>query len=165
MRGDVMAGFSSRGPDGPFLKPDVAAPGVQVLAGNTPTPTATDVGPAGQYYQAIAGTSMSSPHSAGIAALIRAEHPDWSAGQVKSAEMTSSVQDVVNANGSTAGPWDRGAGSLRADRAVSPTVTFNVTPGRVCRVGDRPAAPGRSEHAEHQRGSVARCAQDAPDGT
>ncbi len=110
VRGDVMAGFSSRGPDGPFLKPDVAAPGVQVLAGNTPTPTATDVGPAGQYYQAIAGTSMSSPHSAGIAALIRAEHPDWSAGQVKSAEMTSSVQDVVNANGSTAGPWDRGAG-------------------------------------------------------
>ena len=128
VRGDVMAGFSSRGPDGPFLKPDVAAPGVQVLAGNTPTPTTTDAGPAGQYYQAIAGTSMSSPHAAGIATLIRAEHPDWSAGQVKSAEMTSSVQDVVNANGSEAGPWDRGAGSLRANRAVSPTVTFNVTP-------------------------------------
>ena len=129
VRGDIMAGFSSRGPDGDFLKPDVAAPGVQVLAGHTPTPTSTDVGPAGQYYQAIAGTSMSSPHAAGISALVRAAHPDWSAGQVKSALMTSSVQDVINPDGNEAGPWDRGAGSLRADRAVSPTVTFSVSPG------------------------------------
>jgi subtilisin family serine protease len=128
VRGDVMAGFSSRGPDGDFLKPDVAAPGVQVLAGNTPTPTGTDTGPGGQYYQAIAGTSMSSPHAAGISALVRAEHPDWTPGQVKSALMTSSVQDVINPDGSAATPWDRGAGSLRADRAVSPTVTFGVSP-------------------------------------
>src|SRR5262249_25484341 len=44
---DVMASFSSRGPDGDWLKPDVTAPGVQVLAGTTPQPdqTTADNGP------------------------------------------------------------------------------------------------------------------------
>ncbi len=128
VRGDVMTGFSSRGPLGNFVKPDVTAPGVQVLAGNTPTPIpgSTVHGPPGQYYQAIAGTSMSSPHSAGISALVKAAHPSWTPGQIKSALMTSSVQDVLNADGSQATPWDRGAGSIRANRAVSPTLTFDV---------------------------------------
>ena len=126
-QGDVMAGFSSRGPVGEFIKPDITAPGVQVLAGNTPTPNEIPAGTPGQLYQAIAGTSMSSPHTAGASALIKAAHPDWTPGQIKSAQMTSSVQDVVNADGSPAGIWDRGAGSLRVDRAVKPTVTFDVT--------------------------------------
>lgn len=126
-QGDVMAGFSSRGPVGEFIKPDITAPGVQVLAGNTPTPNETPAGPPGQLYQAIAGTSMSSPHTAGASALIKAAHPDWTPGQIKSAQMTSSVQDVVDADGSPAGIWDRGAGSLRVDRAVTPTATFDVT--------------------------------------
>ena len=126
-QGDVMAGFSSRGPVGEFIKPDITAPGVQVLAGNTPTPNEIPAGPPGQLYQAIAGTSMSSPHTAGASALIKAAHPDWSQGQIKSAQMTSSVQDVVNVDGSPARIWDRGAGSLRVDRAVNPTVTFDVT--------------------------------------
>jgi hypothetical protein len=126
-QGDVMAGFSSRGPVGEFVKPDITAPGVQVLAGHTPTPNQIPAGPPGQLYQAIAGTSMSSPHTAGASALIKAAHPSWSPGQIKSAQMTSSVQDVVNVDGSPAGIWDRGAGSLRVDRAVNPTVTFNVT--------------------------------------
>ncbi len=127
VRGDVMAGFSSRGPVGDFLKPDVTAPGVQVLAGNTPTPIAIPSGPPGQLFQAIAGTSMSSPHSAGISALVKAAHPAWTPGQIKSALMTSSVQDVLDTDGTPADPWDRGAGSLRANRAVSPTVTFDVS--------------------------------------
>lgn len=127
VRGDVMAAFSSRGPVGTdFLKPDITAPGVQILAGNTPASIDIATGPTGQLYQAIAGTSMSSPHSAGTAALIKAVHPTWTPGQIKSAEMTSSVQSVVNTDGSTATPFDRGAGSIRANRAVSPTLTFDV---------------------------------------
>lgn len=124
--GDVMAGFSSRGPVGAFIKPDITAPGVQVLAGNTPAPNEIPAGPPGQLYQAIAGTSMSSPHTAGASALIKAAHPDWTPGQIKSAQMTSSIQDVVTVDGGAAGIWDRGAGSLRVDRAIDPTVTFDV---------------------------------------
>ena len=128
VRGDVMASFSSRGPLGDYLKPDVTAPGVQILAGHTPVPLTQDGGEPGQLFQAIQGTSMSSPHSAGVAALIRAVHPEWTAGQIKSALMTSSVQDVVKEDGTTpATPFDRGAGSIRADRAIAPTVTFDVT--------------------------------------
>ena len=127
-QGDVMAGFSSRGPDGSFIKPDITAPGVQVLAGNTPASIDLATGPTGQLYQAIAGTSMASPHAAGAALLIKAAHPGWTPGQIKSAEMTSSLQDVIDSDGVTpANPWARGAGSLRVNRAVSPTLTFNVS--------------------------------------
>ncbi|MET0734730.1 MAG: S8 family serine peptidase, partial [Microbacterium sp.] len=125
--GDVMAAFSSRGPVTDFLKPDVTAPGVQVLAGNTPTPTEIASGPAGQLYQAIAGTSMSAPHAAGVSALVKAAHPTWTPGQIKSALMTSSLQSVVNVDGSPAGVFDRGAGSIRADRAVAPVLTISET--------------------------------------
>ncbi|MGH2795101.1 MAG: S8 family peptidase, partial [Actinomycetota bacterium] len=65
----VMAAFSSRGPNGAspdVIKPDVTAPGVVILAGNSPTPL---LGAPGQLFQAISGTSMSSPHVAGIGAL------------------------------------------------------------------------------------------------
>ena len=128
--GDVMANFSSRGPIGEFLKPDITAPGIQVLAGHTPAPSGPDSGPAGQYYQAIAGTSMSSPHAAGVAALVIAARPDFTPGQIKSALMTSSLQDVVNPDGSPAGVFDRGAGSIRADRAVAPMLTIAETAER-----------------------------------
>jgi subtilisin family serine protease len=125
--GDVMASFSSRGPLGDFLKPDVTAPGVQILAGNSPVPVGDGAGVQGELYQAIQGTSMSSPHAAGVAALVRAAHPGWSPGQVKSALMTSSVQAVLKEDGTTAAdPFDRGAGSIRADRAIGPTITFDV---------------------------------------
>lgn len=129
VRGDVIASFSSRGPLGDFLKPDVTAPGLQILAGMTPDPWEGNItaGPPGQLYQAIAGTSMSSPHAAGLAALVKDAHPDWTPGQIKSALMTSSVQDVLKEDGATpADPFDTGAGAIRANRAVSPTVTFDV---------------------------------------
>lgn len=125
--GDVMAGFSSRGPVGDFLKPDVTAPGVQILAGNTPEPIGEGTGVPGQLFQAIQGTSMAAPHAAGVAALVRAAHPDWTPGQIKSAMMTSSLQSVLKEDGVTpADPLDRGAGSIRANRALNPTVTFDV---------------------------------------
>ena len=126
-QGDVMASFSSRGPEPDFIKPDVTAPGVQILAGNTPQPATTDSGPSGQNFQAIAGTSMSSPHASGISLLLKAKFPSWTPGQIKSAMMTTAVTDVVKEDGTTpADPFDRGAGSIRANRAINPTVTFEV---------------------------------------
>ncbi|SOC53743.1 S8 family serine peptidase [Ornithinimicrobium cerasi] len=128
VRGDVMAGFSSRGPLGPVLKPDVTAPGVQILAGHTPTPNTISSGPPGELFQAIAGTSMSSPHAAGSAALLTAAHPDWSPSEIKSALMMTSVQDVLEEDGVTAtDPFDRGAGSIRVDRAADPTLVMDVS--------------------------------------
>ena len=118
VRPDEMTVFSSRGPDGDFIKPDVTAPGLQILAGTTPTPWgAVASGPSGELFMAIAGTSMSSPHAAGVSALIKAAHPDWTPGQIKSAMMTSSVQDVVKNDGHTpSDPFDRGAGSCSRRR-------------------------------------------------
>jgi hypothetical protein len=127
---DMMASFSSRGPRGDWIKPDVTAPGVQVLAGTTPQPdqTTADNGPPGNLFMAIAGTSMSSPHSAGVSALVKAVHPSWTPAEIKSALMTSSVQTVVKEDGVTpANPFDMGGGSIRADRAVNPTLVFNET--------------------------------------
>jgi hypothetical protein len=123
-QGDVMAAFSSRGPAGLFIKPDVTAPGVQILAGNTPTPPAPDTqngaGPAGEYYQAIAGTSMSSPHVAGAALLLKAVHPDWSPNEIKSALMTTATTDVVKEDLTTpADPFDFGAGRIDIGAAAN----------------------------------------------
>jgi len=127
-RGDVMAAFSSRGPSAFFLKPDITAPGIQVLAGMTPQPHGTVNGPPGNLFQAIAGTSMSAPHVAGSAVLVKATHPDWTPAQIKSALMTSAAQDVVKEDGTTAAtPFDSGAGGLRVNRAVNPTLVFDET--------------------------------------
>jgi subtilisin family serine protease len=127
-QGDVMAAFSSRGPAGTWMKPDVTAPGVEILAGHTPTPESNTGGPPGNYFQAIAGTSMSSPHVAGSAALLRALHPDWTPGQIKSALMTSAVTEVVKEDTTTpADPYDMGAGRIDLTRAGDPGVTFDVT--------------------------------------
>jgi subtilase family protein/PA domain-containing protein/fibronectin type III domain protein len=126
--GDVMAAFSSRGPSAFFLKPDITAPGIQVLAGMTPQPHGTVNGPPGNLFQAIAGTSMSAPHVAGSVVLVKAAHPDWTPAEIKSALMTSAAQGVVKEDGTTpATPFDDGAGSLRVNRAVSPTLVFDET--------------------------------------
>jgi hypothetical protein len=123
-----MTSFSSRGPLGDWIKPDVTAPGIQILAGHTPEPVSVFGGPPGEFFQVIAGTSMSSPHSAGVSALVAAVHPGWTPGQIKSALMTSSVQTVLEEDGVTpADPFDMGAGSIRANLAVSPTLTFDET--------------------------------------
>ncbi len=114
-QGSVMADFSSRGPTGlpaspDIIKPDVTAPGVQILAGNSPTPT---LGAPGQLFQAIQGTSMSSPHVAGLFALLKQAHPTWSAAAAKSALMTTARQDVLKEDGTTqADPFDIGAGHV-----------------------------------------------------
>ncbi|MGB7983388.1 MAG: S8 family serine peptidase [Candidatus Nanopelagicales bacterium] len=119
----TMAIFSSRGPNPvaqDLIKPDVTAPGVQILAGNSPFPDPGAV--QGELFQAIAGTSMSSPMVAGLFALLKEEHPDWTAAMAKSALMTTAYQKVRdNDRTSAAGPFAMGAG--------------HVDPGRVNRKG------------------------------
>lgn len=119
-QGSVMADFSSRGSDTvapDLIKPDVTAPGVNILAGATPTPTN---GAPGQLFQSISGTSMSSPHVAGLFALLRQAHPEWSAAMAKSAIMTTARQDVVEEDRVTpADPFDMGAGHV--DPSGSPS--------------------------------------------
>src|SRR6185436_5019769 len=91
-------------------------------------PTGSTNGPPGQLYQAIAGTSMASPHAAGASALVRALHPTWTPAQVKSALMTSASQDVVKEDGvSDFTPFDAGAGGLRVDWAADPVIVFDET--------------------------------------
>jgi subtilisin family serine protease len=127
-RPDIITSFSSRGPLGDWIKPDVTAPGIEILAGRSPQPWpgAIPSGPPGDLYMAIAGTSMSSPHAAGVSALVKAAHPNWTPGQIKSALMTSSIQNVLRHDGVTAAnPFDTGAGSIRANRAIRPTLTFD----------------------------------------
>jgi subtilisin family serine protease len=110
-----MAYFSSRGPVGSpassdIIKPDVTAPGVQILAANSP---AEGFDAPGQLFQAIQGTSMSSPHVAGLLALVDQAHPDWSPAAAKSALMTTAYQDVFKQDQTTpADPFDMGAGHV-----------------------------------------------------
>lgn len=140
-QGDVLAGFSSRGPSGPFLKPDLAAPGVEILAGQTPTPDSVSAGPPGQYYQVTAGTSMSAPHVAGSAALLKAVHANWTPGQIKSALMTTATTKVVRADlTSPADPFDVGAGRVALAGAASPGLTFDETADRMALFANDPLA-------------------------
>lgn len=126
--GNVMADFSSRGPSlaggGDILKPDVTAPGVNILAGNTPT---AFLGAPGQLFQSISGTSMSSPHVAGLGALLTWLHPDWSPAAMQSALMTSARQNVTKENGSTpADSFDFGAGHVVPNSAADPGLVYDA---------------------------------------
>jgi hypothetical protein len=124
-----MAAFSSRGPllpsarsTGDLLKPDITAPGVQILAANSPVETNAV---AGQLFQSIGGTSMSSPHIAGIGALLRDLHPSWTPAEMQSATMTSARQSVTKQDGVTpADPFDFGAGHVVPNGAANPGLVY-----------------------------------------
>jgi subtilisin family serine protease len=122
-----MAGFSSRGPNGAvddIIKPDVTAPGVQILAGNSPTPW---LGASGQLFQAIQGTSMSSPHVAGVGALLRGTHPDWTPAMIRSALTTTGTQGLVKEDGVTpVDPFDVGGGLIAPVPANDPGLVYDA---------------------------------------
>ena len=123
--GDVMAGFSSRGPQTAFdvLKPDVTAPGVSVFAAEADGQAL----PPPPEYQFLSGTSMSSPHNAGSGALMTALHPDWSPQEIKSAlMMTSTTQFTVKEDGATpTDHFDLGAGRLELGDAKDAGLIMN----------------------------------------
>lgn len=113
---DALAAFSSRGPSGfNLLKPDMVGPGVQVLAavaGAAPTGSEDAV-------SLFSGTSMSSPHNAGAAGLLRQLFPDWTPAEIKSAMMMTASRGVLLEDDMTpADPWAGGAGRIQVDRAA-----------------------------------------------
>ena len=118
-----MTSFSSRGP-GVFqdiLKPDITAPGMQILAGYSPFPDlpqgAAPGTPPGELFASIAGTSMSSPHVAGLFALLDQAHPDWSPAAARSALMTTADPDVRDNDRVTqATPFGKGSGMVNPGR-------------------------------------------------
>ena len=140
--GDVLAAFSSKGPGGNFIKPDITAPGVQILAGHTPTPESPLEGPPGEYFQAIAGTSMSSPHIAGSAILLAALDPDLTPGQIKSALMTTANwADQKKEDGVTqAGPFDVGSGRVELTFAQDAGLAISATAEELAQFAGDPIA-------------------------
>jgi subtilisin family serine protease len=114
--GDVLASFSSRGPAPGLdvLKPNLTAPGVSVFAAGTDS--TFDV--PGLLYRLQSGTSMASPHVAGVAALLRSLFPDWSPSELASALESTALTDVVLGDGSPSDAFDRGSGRLDAAAAA-----------------------------------------------
>lgn len=124
--GNEMAGFSSRGP-GPvqdILKPDVTAPGVRILAGMTPD--AVNATP-DETWAYLSGTSMSTPHVAGVAALLIEAHPEWSPAALRSALMTTARQSVTQPDSeSAANPFDFGSGHIVPNAAFDPGLVYDL---------------------------------------
>ncbi|MDQ0894907.1 S8 family serine peptidase [Agromyces ramosus] len=113
-----VAGFSSRGPiladGGDVLKPDVAAPGVAILA------DAANAEGDDPRFQLLSGTSMASPHVAGLAALYLGERPNASPSEVKSALMTTAYDTVDGAGEPVDDPFLQGAGHVDPTRYFEP---------------------------------------------
>ena len=130
VRAPSMAGFSSFGPalagGGDLLKPDITAPGVDVIAAVSP------VSPFNGFnnYNAASGTSMSSPHTAGLAALLASENPNWSPMWIKSALMTSAkvldnTGQPIQRGPVAATPLNFGSGHVVPGSAFDPGLVYD----------------------------------------
>ncbi|KAL4183584.1 hypothetical protein AMTRI_Chr11g98980 [Amborella trichopoda] len=131
--------FSSRGPyriTPGLLKPDVVAPGVNVLAAWMPNREAAVAG--SDYlvsdYRLLSGTSMSSPHVVGVAALLRAVHPGWSVAAIRSALMTTAYTTdnthgpILDMTTGVAGnPLDYGSGHIDPNKAMDPGLIYDLS--------------------------------------
>ncbi|KAH0468130.1 hypothetical protein IEQ34_003163 [Dendrobium chrysotoxum] len=132
----AVASFSSRGPsrmNGGIIKPDVLAPGINILAA-----WPTDVGPnpdplATHTFNFESGTSMAAPHVAGIVALVKSKHPGWTPSKIISAIVTtakdSAAGDLITDDLSyrTAGIYATGAGMVNPTKAMDPGLVFGLT--------------------------------------
>ncbi|XP_018684877.2 subtilisin-like protease SBT3.9 isoform X2 [Musa acuminata AAA Group] len=130
-----VAYFSSRGPSSlsPFvLKPDIAAPGVNILASWSPASPPRNMPPLN--FKIESGTSMSCPHISAIAALLKSIHPNWSPAAIKSAIVTtaSTIDEYslgVVAEGAPhkqANPFDFGGGHVDPNKAIDPGLVYDM---------------------------------------
>ncbi|XP_078430322.1 subtilase family protein [Wolffia australiana] len=150
----VAAAFSARGPNAitpGILKPDLIAPGVNILAGWSggagPTGLAQDS--RRTEFNIISGTSMSCPHVSGLAALLKSARPGWSPAAIKSALMTTAYDTSKSgaplldvATGNPATPFVIGSGHADPVRAMDPGLVYDLTAedylGFLCAVGYTP---------------------------
>lgn len=133
----AIAYFSSRGPSyltSNILKPDIAAPGVNILASWIPT-NGTSVVPSGQKpsaFNLVSGTSMACPHVAGVAAMVKSWNPSWGPSAIRSAIMTTATQAnndkglITTDAGTVATPYDYGAGEVNPTGALQPGLIYEL---------------------------------------
>ena len=131
--------YTSRGPSPScpaILKPDIMAPGSLILAAWPPNSTIATVNSRDLFstFNLLSGTSMSCPHAAGVAALIRGPRPEWSPAAIRSAIMTSSditdnslspIKDIGFDN-EPASPLAMGAGHINPNKALEPGLIYDV---------------------------------------
>ncbi|RIX50059.1 serine protease [Paenibacillus nanensis] len=127
--GDHVASFSSRGPivGGNYdIKPDIVAPGVNVMS-TVPAYGISD--PNANYAEAYdrnSGTSMATPHVAGLALLLKEKHPEWTPFDVRSA-LTNTAEVVSDANGVQYDVYSQGSGRVNVAHAlVTPALLQTV---------------------------------------
>ncbi|XP_062113907.1 subtilisin-like protease SBT3 isoform X2 [Humulus lupulus] len=126
--------YTSRGPSPScpaILKPDIMAPGSLILAAWPSNNTAATVNSS---FKLLSGTSMSCPHTAGVAALIKGARPDWSPAAIRSAMMTTSdnydntlgpIKDIGFGD-EPASPLAMGAGHINPNKALDPGLIYDV---------------------------------------
>ncbi|KAG7619096.1 Peptidase S8/S53 domain [Arabidopsis suecica] len=124
-----VASFSSRGPNPGsirLLKPDIAAPGIDILAAFTLKRSLTGLDGDTQFskFTILSGTSMACPHVAGVAAYVKSFHPDWTPAAIKSAIITSAkpISRRVNKDAEFA----YGGGQINPRRAASPGLVYDM---------------------------------------
>ncbi|CAN6699006.1 unnamed protein product [Malus baccata var. baccata] len=124
-----VTAFSSKGPNSltpEILKPDVTAPGLNILASWSPAA-------GNKLFNILSGTSMACPHVTGIAALIKAVHPSWSPAAIRSAIMTTatlldknSKPILVDPEGRRGNAFDYGSGFVNPKRVLDPGLVYDA---------------------------------------
>ncbi|KAH7560847.1 hypothetical protein ACOSQ2_016949 [Xanthoceras sorbifolium] len=127
-----VAYFSSRGPSSivpTILKPDIAAPGVSILAASSPSDPLVDGG-----FALNSGTSMATPFVSGIVALLKVLHPNWSPAAMRSAIVTTAWKtdpfgEPIFAEGvpqKLVDPFDYGGGLVNPNKAAEPGLVYDM---------------------------------------
>ncbi|EFH40850.1 predicted protein [Arabidopsis lyrata subsp. lyrata] len=126
-----VAGFSSRGPNTiavDILKPDITAPGVEILAAYSPlvSPSATTLDNRRVNYTITSGTSMACPHVSGVAAYLKTFHPEWSPSMIQSAIMTTAWPMNASGTGAVSTEFAYGAGHVDPIAALNPGLVYEL---------------------------------------